>query len=77
MMSPDDPKQIDTVAALVEALGGFERMAELFGGRSGTVRMWRDRGYIPPRHYLKHASLLKARGISADPAIWNQEAEAA
>lgn len=68
--------RVQSVSALVDALGGRDAAATALKATQGQIDVWKHRGRIPARHYLHHHAVAAERGISADAALWNQSAGA-
>lgn len=77
--------ELDTVDAVLDALGGVSAVAELTGdfygsdkeGRSKfkhgaypTVHLWKQTGAFPPKTYVLLITALAERGYTAPPLLW-------
>ena len=62
---------ITSIEGLVEALGGTGAAAAALDAKHpSVVSMWMARGNIPPKHFPRHAEILKQRGLTAKPSLW-------
>lgn len=61
---------IDTVDALIEALGGNARVATLTGRRSSAISNWRKRGRVPAELSRVIERALGEKGQQAAPALF-------
>lgn len=67
---------LDTVDALVEAIGGTAATASLAKVGAPAVSMWRAAGSIPSRHFLVFSEELQRRGLDFDRRIFGFNAPA-
>lgn len=71
------PSMIDTVDALIDALGGNAAVAALTGRRSSAVSNWRKRGRVPAELSRVLESALGEKGRQVAPSLFGMaEAEA-
>ena len=64
-------RELQTVAEVVEALGGNRAVAELTGKESDSaVANWKKRGSFPAKTYLILKPELEARNITAPDSLW-------
>ncbi len=63
-MSPTAGAVLDTPEAIIEALGGPNKLADVFAFPTyHAVSMWRTRGTIPPVYRPKIKDLVEAAGF--------------
>jgi len=62
--------QLDTVEAVIAALGGNGPVAELLGISEQAVSNWKSRGAIPAEWFLRFDEALTARGMRADRSVF-------
>jgi len=67
---PREPATLDTVDAVIDALGGTAEVARLVGRGAQAVANWRKRGSMPPEMFLIMSDALAARDLRALPALW-------
>lgn len=74
-MNANSDTPIDTVEALIDALGGPAAAAAVLDVQEvGTLRQWKARGKMPSKRFVEHTAILAARQITASPRIWGQAA---
>lgn len=62
---------ITDIETLIETLGGPTKAAEALGATNAQqVWMWKARGKIGTRLFLRHQEALKRHGIVASPDLW-------
>jgi hypothetical protein len=61
---------LNSVDAVIEALGGNTSAASLASVGASAVSNWRARGEIPPENFLLFRDALKALGKEIDPAVF-------
>ena len=64
---------ISTVEAVIAALGGKDDAAAALGETEGRLAIYKHRGSFPAHKFLRHNTVLRERGLNADPALWSQE----
>lgn len=76
-MIPDAP--LETVDAVIDALGGTAAVARLVGRPAQAVSNWRKRGSMPAETFLVFDDALRARDLEAPSSLWGmvQAGEAA
>jgi hypothetical protein len=78
--------ELDSVDAVLNALGGVSAVAELTGDFYGsaskegprkfkheaypTVHYWKQTGAFPPKTYVLLIRALEERGYTAPPSLW-------
>ena len=68
------PKQkVNSVAAVIEALGGRAVCAQLLGVTYQAVHNWRARKHFPPHTFHIMTSLLAAKRLTAPPKLWGMQ----
>lgn len=67
---------LDSVDAVIDALGGTFEVARLVGRKPQAVSNWRGRASMPPEFFVVMSDALRARDLRAPPALWGM-AEAA
>jgi hypothetical protein len=60
---------LDTVADIVDELGGPVAVGAMCGVSRNTVYHWIERG-IPPQYYLIMTEALRKQGFTAPAALW-------
>jgi hypothetical protein len=60
----------ETVAAVIDALGGNAKVGALVGVGASAVSNWRTRGRIPAELFLVFSEALKGIGKAADPSLF-------
>ena len=64
-------KTATSIPDLIDKLGGTGEAAKALGAKQpSVVSMWIKRQQIPPRHYPRHAEVLRERGITAPESFW-------
>lgn len=63
-------KKLKTAEAVVETLGGDERVAKMVGTTPKAVGNWRNFGWFPADTYYAMQRALKRRRCSAGPELW-------
>ena len=81
MLCPDTPPLL-TARAVIDALGGYQAVADLMTAAGRPIRYsavgnWAAHGHFPPRTYLVLTEALAARGHTARAALWKMIGEAA
>ena len=61
---------LETVDALVEALGGTTAVAAIIGVGPSTVSNWRTWNRIPPRLFFKIEDEALRRGLAVDRRLF-------
>lgn len=61
---------LNSVDAVIEALGGNTSAASLASVGGSAVSNWRARGEIPPENFLLFRDALTALGKEVDPAVF-------
>jgi hypothetical protein len=64
--------RLDTVASVIDALGGPHAVLALTGARYTALCNWRKAGNFPPDTYKLMTDALAARGNSAPARLWRQ-----
>lgn len=64
---------LDTVDAVIEALGGRMAVAELTGRLPQQVTNWRAAGAFSPTTFLVMTTALDAIGVRAAPRLWRMD----
>lgn len=64
---------LKTVDALVEAVGGTSKAAEIGGVGPSAVSNWKSRGSIPSEKFMLFNSALDRIGLRADPSLFGFE----
>lgn len=64
---------LDTVDAVIEALGGRMVVAELTGRLPQQVTNWRAAGTFSPTTFLVMTTALDAIGVRAAPRLWRMD----
>lgn len=65
--------ELDTVDAVIEALGGRMAVAELTGRLPQQVTNWRAAGTFSPTTFLVMTTALAAIGRRAAPRLWRMD----
>jgi 2-methylcitrate dehydratase PrpD len=75
--TPDDGgiTRLETVKAVVLALGGTDAVASLTRRSAQAVSNWISTGRISPRLFWLMTAVLAKRGFTAPAELWSQEAE--
>ncbi|MCD9819761.1 hypothetical protein [Bradyrhizobium japonicum] len=68
---------LETVEAVIEALGGRMAVAELTGRLPQQVTNWRIAGTFAPTTFLVMTTALAATGKRAAPRLWRMDEPAA
>ena len=69
-------KRLDTVAEVIEALGGSNAVRRLTGVKSTqAVWNWGDRASFPSDLYVLMTEALAAKGFVATPTLWQMREE--
>ncbi len=63
---------METVAQLINALGGDTVVAQLTGVRNSAVRNWRMYGAFPPRLAIRLKRAAEARGLEAPDELFRE-----
>lgn len=63
--------ELETSSDVIEALGGTQKVADMFGVEYGAAWNWRVRG-LPSDTYAAMHEKLRRKGLSASPALWKQ-----
>lgn len=64
-------ERIDTIAGVIEAVGGAEAATRLVGAKyRSTADNWVWRGIIPREHFFPLSEALKRLGKEPDPALF-------
>ena len=63
--------QLHSAAQVIDALGGTQAVADMFGLGYRAAWNWRIRG-LPSDTYAAMSAELKRRGFFASPALWSQ-----
>jgi ribulose-phosphate 3-epimerase len=65
---------LDTVEAVVTALGGTKQVRDLTGaGSPQQVYNWKVRGRFPAKLFVIMSGRLRELGCEADPGLWDQD----
>ena len=66
-----DQRELETVADVIEALGGLSAVATQYteSGNVSTVSTWKKRG-LPSRTYTVMTEDLRKRGHTAPARLW-------
>lgn len=67
------PAELETVAEVLDALGGNSAAARRLGESRQVVGNWRARGAIPAEQFLNVTSLLDEIGYAACSKIFNMK----
>jgi hypothetical protein len=65
--------QLDTVDAVIEALGGPAAVARLTSRSRQQVTNWRAAGTFSPTTFLVMTTALDAIGLRAAPRLWRMD----
>ena len=63
---------LTTVDEIVEALGGNQNVADLFGVLPTSVSNWKAFGGFPERLHLRLFQECQRRNITIDPAVFER-----
>jgi DNA-binding transcriptional regulator YdaS (Cro superfamily) len=63
-------QELQSVSAVIDALGGPSALALRVGLTQQAVSQWRARDSIPADKYLLLQAELKRRGLTAPPSLW-------
>lgn len=70
-------RELQTVAEVVETLGGNPAVAGLTGKKGDSaVSNWKKRGSFPPATYAILKSALEAHNATAPDSLWRMAGEA-
>jgi len=69
-MSKDMPKRIETVAQLVDALGGTTAVANWLDVVPSTISNWKEHGQIPPGWHLQLYLECQRRELCVAPGLF-------
>lgn len=61
---------LETVEAVIEALGGSGKTAAITGVTAPAVSNWKERGRIPSDKYFAIAAHLKGTGKEVSPVVF-------
>lgn len=64
---------LDTVNAVIEAVGGDAEAAKLAGVGASAVSNWKARGRIASGKAMIFADALGKRGLRADPSVFGMD----
>jgi hypothetical protein len=67
---------ISSAAEVIDVLGGYKRIAVLFGVVPSAPCNWRKRGRLPPKTFVVFTRELSKRGLVASPDLWAMHKEA-
>lgn len=62
-----------TIDAVIDALGGANKVASLCGVGFTAVSNWKSRGRIPAEKFMIFSAALDHLGLRADPALFGFE----
>lgn len=65
--------KLTTVEAVIAALGGKGEAADALGETEGRLAIYKHRGTFPAHKFLRHNTVLREKGLVADPMLWNQD----
>lgn len=63
-------QELETTAAVIDALGGLNALAALTGSTYKAVGNWKAGSAFPARTFLIMTSALRDRGYSAPASLW-------
>lgn len=63
--------ELQSVAAVVDELGGNQAVGSLTKRQAKTVWHWRDTGAFPANTYLTITSALREKGKAAPARLWS------
>lgn len=64
---------LDTVDAVIEALGGLKAVSNVTGRSPQQVSNWRAAGRFAPTTFLTMTAALEARQLRAAPRLWRMD----
>lgn len=67
---------LNSVEAIIDALGGTAAAAALAGVGMSAVSNWKDRGRIPAENFLTFSAALAKESKQADPVVFGFKVEA-
>ena len=67
---------ISNAGEVIDALGGYKRIATIFGVVLSAPYNWRTRGRFPPKTFVVFTRELSKRGMVAPPTLWGMHEEA-
>lgn len=62
-----------SVDALIDAVGGTAKAAEIGGVGPSAVSNWKSRGSIPSEKFMLFSAEMDRLGLRADPALFGFE----
>lgn len=65
---------LETVEAVIEALGGNAATASLLGVRQSAVSNWKVRGQVPSHRYFAIAAALRSVNKEVSPVVFGSPA---
>jgi predicted SpoU family rRNA methylase len=68
-----EPPVLDSVDAVIEALGGPMAVVRLTGRSRQSVTNWRAAGNFPPTTFHVMTTALEAAGRRAAPRLWRMD----
>lgn len=63
-------RTLNTIADIIEALGGIAAVADLTGRKVGAVYMWKPLGKFPANTFQVMKRALADRGYVAPDSLW-------
>ncbi|WP_421849952.1 hypothetical protein [Oricola sp.] len=75
MASTHDTLTLNSVDAIINALGGTEKAAAELRETENRVAVWKHRGAFPANRFMRHTAVLRNKGIAAPPSLWGQQDE--
>ncbi len=66
----DNPRALRSTAEVIDALGGFDAVAELTGSKYSAVHNWKAFGAFPAKTFVIMTSELESRGLEAPASLW-------
>lgn len=64
---------LETTEAVIEAVGGPAKAAEITGRKYSAAWNWKQRDHFPPNTYLSFRAALAERGKSAPARLWRMD----
>jgi hypothetical protein len=65
-----DPEILETVDAVIDALGGNSGIAALTGSKPSALSMWRSAEGFPSNTYVIITDALRTKGKAAPTSLW-------
>lgn len=66
----DGLRELNSVDAVLEELGGLTKAGELVGATAQTVNHYRIAKRFPPKTFLVFTEALRAKGFTAPASLW-------